>query len=87
MLIDTIGWVGSFLFSICAIPQAIDCYKKKNSDGLDSLFLLTWLLGEVLCLIYGYFVDLPLPVIVNYVVNLSCLLVICYYKVRSKWEK
>ena len=82
-MIEVIGWVGSFLFSICAIPQAYQSYKEKSSKGINSLFLITWFLGEILCLLYGFLVELPYPIMVNYIVNLSCLLVIAYYKVKK----
>jgi len=82
-MIEVIGWVGSFLFSICAIPQAYQSFKEKSSKGINSLFLITWFLGEILCLLYGFLVELPYPIMVNYIVNLSCLLVIAYFKVKK----
>lgn len=77
---ELIGWVGSLLFSLCAVPQARQCYQQKHSDGINWSFLLMWLFGEILTLIYV----LPTrqwPLITNYCLNLACLSIIFYYKI------
>lgn len=84
MLIETIGWIGALLFSLCAVPQAIACYRDGNAKGLDWLFLLMWAGGEVLTLGYVLTKDNVAPLIVNYVLNLACLLVILYYKIKPR---
>ena len=49
---EIIGWLGSIMLSICGLPQAIESYKKKNSDGISWAFILLWLFGEIFALIY-----------------------------------
>lgn len=83
-IIDMIGWTGSALFAICAIPQAYVCYKQKHAHGLSWVFLITWLLGEVLTLIYILIKEvLDLPLLFNYTANLLALFVILHYKVKG----
>ena len=79
---EFIGWIGSILFAICAIPQAIQSYKQKHSNGVSKLFLTLWLLGEIFTTIY-VFPKHDIPLLFNYAVNFACVLVISYYKIRG----
>ena len=80
-MIELIGWLGGVLFAVCGIPQAWDCYKAKNADGLAPAFLWSWILAEVLTLFYISAQDnVLMPLIVNYIFNLLSLTVIMYYK-------
>lgn len=82
-MIDVIAWIGAVSFSICAIPQAWECYKQKHARGLAWSFLILWLVGEGCFLVYSiYLADLPL--MVNYVANGLALGIIMYYKARGK---
>jgi uncharacterized protein with PQ loop repeat len=49
---EIIGYVGAGLLALCALPQAIASFKQGHSRGIDSLFLWTWFIGEVLLLAY-----------------------------------
>jgi len=80
---EIVGWIGSFLFSICGIPQAIQSYRDGHTRGLTWGFLAAWLGGEILTLAYG----LPKadwPLITNYAVNLFFLGVLLYYKLFER---
>lgn len=82
-MLDTIGYIGAICFALSALPQAYDCYKNKTAKGLSTWFLMLWLIGEVAMLIYV----VPKgdkPLILNYILNLSCLLVILKYKFYSE---
>ena len=80
---DIIGWIGSILFAVCTIPQAIDSYKRGNSDGLTWAFLLMWFFGEILTLVY-IIPKLDYPLIFNYTSNLLCLLIILWFKIKPR---
>jgi uncharacterized protein with PQ loop repeat len=80
---ETIGWIGSILLAFCGLPQAIESYKTKNSDGLTWGFLIMWGVGEIFTIIY----ILPKwhwPLIFNYTANLIFISVILYYKIKPK---
>lgn len=84
-MIDLIGYIGALLFAICALPQAIKCYKEKHATGLSWLFLLLWLGGEICLLIYTiYTIGAFNPLVLNYVGNLFLLAVIIRYKICPK---
>lgn len=80
-MIEAIGWIGGILFALCAIPQAYECHKVKGST-LNKPFLLMWFFGEILTIAYVLLIETDktkLPLLLNYVVNILCLLVIMRY--------
>jgi uncharacterized protein with PQ loop repeat len=80
---EYIGWIGSILLAFCGLPQAIESYRTKNSDGLTWGFLIMWGVGEIFTIIY----ILPKwhwPLIFNYTANLVFISVILYYKLKGK---
>ena len=80
---ETIGWVGSILFAICGLPQAIQCARDGHSRGLNWFFLLAWLGGEVLTIAYVW-PKQDWPLLANYFANMGFLLVMLRYKI---WER
>ena len=82
-MMELIGWTGSILFAICGIPQALDSFKRGNSEGLTWAFLLMWFWGEGLTLIY-IIPKLDYPLLFNYSCNLICLLIILRYKIKPR---
>jgi uncharacterized protein with PQ loop repeat len=77
---EFIGWLGSFCFAICALPQVIDTVKKKHADGFSHGLFWLWLFGEIFTIIYVWFEKYSVPLIVNYIFNLVLLSIIGYYK-------
>lgn len=76
---EIFGWIGSILFAVCGLPQALQSYRDGNSDGLNWFFLLAWFFGEIFTMVY----ILPkgdIPLISNYVINICFLVVILRYK-------
>jgi uncharacterized protein with PQ loop repeat len=80
---ETIGWLGSILLAFCGLPQAIESYKTKSSDGLTWGFIGMWFIGEILTIIY-ILPQMVLPLIFNYTANIIFLAVIIYYKINPK---
>jgi uncharacterized protein with PQ loop repeat len=76
---ETLGWIGSILLAFCGLPQAIESWQTKNSDGLTWGLLSMWFAGEVFTFIY-ILPKMDLPLIFNYAANLIFLSVIIYYK-------
>jgi uncharacterized protein with PQ loop repeat len=80
---EYIGWIGSILLAFCGLPQAVESYKTKNSDGLTWGFLGMWGMGEIFTIIY----ILPKwhwPLIFNYTANIIFIAIILYYKIKPK---
>jgi len=79
-MIEFIGWFGSLLLAFCGLPQAIVAIRKGNAEGIDTLFLLSWFLGEVFTLTYIFYSTFRWPLIFNYTANIVFILIIFYFK-------
>ena len=76
---ELIGWLGSGLLALCAIPLAWECFKQRHANGISNTFIAMWMLGEILTFAYV----LPkqdYPLLLNYSLNIVCLLVVIRYK-------
>ena len=79
---EIIGWLGSIMLSICGLPQAIESYKNKNSNGISWGFIILWFLGEILVLLYVIFKK-EYPLSFNCALNIIIVSVILYFKLKS----
>ena len=78
-MFEAFGVLGSILLGASALPQAIESYRYKNSDGLTLGFVAMWWTGMLFMTIY----IVPkgdMILIANYVVNLFLVTVILRYK-------
>jgi MtN3 and saliva related transmembrane protein len=80
---EIIGWLGSILLAFCGLPQAIESYKTKSSEGLTWGFLFMWFMGEIFTIIY-ILPQMVLPLLFNYTANVIFLSIIIYYKINPK---
>lgn len=81
--IETMGWIGSVLFAVCGLPQAVECIKKGNAHGMTWSFLILWFLGEVFTL--PYIINSgQLPLLFNYSLNFCFVVIILYYKIKPR---
>ena len=81
--IETMGWIGSVLFAVCGLPQAVECIKKGNAHGMTWSFLILWFLGEVFTL--PYIINSgQLPLLFNYTLNFCFVVIILYYKIKPR---
>ena len=80
---EIIGWLGSILLAFCGLPQAIESYKTKSSEGLTWGFLFMWFVGEIFTIIY-ILPQMVLPLLFNYTANIIFLSIIIYYKIKFK---
>ena len=81
-MVETIGWIGTVAFSLCAIPQAYKSYRTKKVDDVSAWFLILWGTGEICMLTYVLATTRDPILFVQYLANLLCLFVIIYYKMR-----
>lgn len=74
------GWIGSLFLAFCGLPQAIESFKTKSSEGITWGLLIMWILGEIFTLIY-VFSKKDIPLLLNYLMNIVFLSIIVYYKI------
>ena len=82
-MIETMGWIGSLLFATCGLPQAVNCIKTGNANGLTWTFLILWLLGEIFTLPYIIYSGQS-PLIINYGLNFCFVVIILRYKISPR---
>jgi uncharacterized protein with PQ loop repeat len=80
---ETLGYIGSIMLAICGLPQAIESFKTKSSDGLTWGFIGLWFWGEIFTFIY-ILPKMDLPLLINYSANIIFLSVIIYFKLFPK---
>ena len=78
LVIDSFGFIGGIMLSICSIPEAVKSYREKVCH-IGWGMLLLWLGGEIGLLVYEV-KTMALPRLINYFLNLLCILVLIYYK-------
>lgn len=85
-VIELCGYVGGALLAFCAVPLLIKTVRDGHARGVSLGFLLMWAVGEALTLRYVAEVSPTVPLIGNYVVNLSMVLVVLGYRVALGGE-
>ena len=84
-----LGWTGSLVLSVSALPQAFKTYKTKETEALSSGFLWMWTWGEVFTFSYIISSDMEsgnyqLPLYLNYGLNLLIVAYLLYAKIRYR---
>ena len=78
LVIESFGFFGGIMLSICSVPEAIKSYREKKCD-IGWGMLLLWLCGEIGLLIYEV-KTMALPRLINYFLNLLSISVLVFYK-------
>ncbi|MBI1888330.1 MAG: PQ-loop repeat-containing protein [Candidatus Spechtbacteria bacterium] len=65
MIIDVLGWIAMAIIISATWPQIIKNLKRKSTEGLSPLFILSLFIAMVLFLIVSLFRPTPLSLIVN----------------------
>jgi uncharacterized protein with PQ loop repeat len=76
---NIIGWIGSVCLALCGIPQAVKTIQTRSAGDISIMFLLLWLIGEVLTLVY-IVPKLDWPLLFNYSVNIIVIAIVLRYK-------
>ena len=84
IIMQTIGWIGHLMFAFSGVPQAWLSYKQGHSRGISKGLITMWFGGEGIAIIYGFYSQVPVQLMTNYIVNFLCLLVIIRYYI---WER
>lgn len=80
---EVLGWIGSLLLAICAVPQAVQSFRQGHSQGVTHSLLWLWAGGEVFTLAY-VLQRADWPLVVNYTANMVSLGVILWYKYKPR---
>ncbi|MBC3756942.1 SemiSWEET transporter [Hyunsoonleella sp. SJ7] len=80
-LYEIVGFLAAFLTTAAFLPQVYKTWKTKDVSSLSLPMLLIFLVGIILWLIYGIFLNSPSMVFANAVTVISATLLI-YFKIR-----
>jgi len=75
-----LGWIATFLFTICYVPQIIKTTRMKTLDGVSIVMFLVQLIANVVALWYAILISQP-PLIFKYalgIIFLSIVLWACF---------
>lgn len=86
--IEILGYIGSFLFAFCALPQAWKSHKEGHSEGVSNILLWMWLGGEITMTAYLLLKNgTDIPVTLNAVMNIVFIFIIMKYKYKPRIGK
>lgn len=83
MLIKTIGFLAGLLTTISFLPQVIKTYQTKRADDFNLLFLLLFLCGISLWLVYGIMIH-EWPIILANSVTIVLNIILLWMKLKYK---
>lgn len=78
--VDTLGYSGGIILSICLIPQIYAIIKTKHVENISYIWQLLYIIGISLHLYYGIYYDL-LPIYVPSIIELFLILFLLGLKV------
>ena len=87
-LAQLLGWIATFLFSIMLIPQIIKTIKLKDTKGVSLLLFITYLIANIIALIYAFMINQP-PLTIKYLLGIISaeiyiIIFLYYYKRKTK---
>ena len=74
-----LGWAGSILLALCAIPQAYKSFTERKTSDISASFLWMWYLGEWMAMTYVFVEKFSLPLILNYGSNIILISIIMWF--------
>jgi len=83
-MIEIVGWLGTFCFAVCGLPQLIKILRTKETGGVSVTFLFLWLIGEILTLWYAFVRAPKLPLLTNYVWNITVVFLILFFYAKYR---
>jgi uncharacterized protein with PQ loop repeat len=78
---ETIGYLGSLLLTVCGIPEVIRTIKD-NKCHLGWSMIVLWTLGEIFMMSYAFYL-VNGPLIMNYVFNFFVVGILLFYKIKA----
>ena len=87
---NTFGFVAAFLTTVAFLPQLIRTFTTKSADDVAFAMLITFLVGLVFWIIYGWQTHSPPVIIANiitFILNFSILVLKFIYQKRELPEQ
>lgn len=78
-----LGWIAGLILAACVLPQSIQSIREGNAEGVNGLFLLSWLVGLILMLFYLVSI-LAMPLIFTTTLTIVFVSIVTYYKFKPR---
>lgn len=69
-----LGWIATFLFTICYVPQIIKTLKTKKIDGLSFWLFFIQFIANIIALWYATLIAQP-PLQIKYALGIVFLII------------
>jgi MtN3 and saliva related transmembrane protein len=83
VIADILGWTATVIFSLMLIPQIIKTVKTKTVDGVSLLLFVSYLIGNIIAVIYAYLIKQP-PLIIKYWIAIVTSITYLFYYFKIK---
>ena len=84
-LAQSLGWLATFLFTICFIPQIVKTLKTKTVDGLSLTLFIIQFIGNIVALWYATLIgQRPLQIKYALAIVLLAVVIFVYIRVATK---
>ena len=81
--VELLGFAAAFLTTISFIPQVVQVWKSKSTDGLSLTTYLIFVTGVFLWFLYGLNIGSLSMIIANFITVILALIII-YFIIKSK---
>jgi len=81
--LELLGFAAAFLTTIAFIPQVVQVWKSKSTDGLSLTTYLIFVTGVFLWFLYGLNIGSLSMIIANFITVILALIII-YFIIKSK---
>lgn len=81
--VELLGFAAAFLTTIAFIPQVVQVWKSKSTDGLSLTTYLIFVTGVFLWFLYGLSIGSLSMIIANFITVILALIII-YFIIKSK---
>ena len=82
-MVEFLGFAAAFLTTIAFIPQVVQVWKSKSTDGLSLTTYLIFVTGVFLWFLYGLNIGSLSMIIANFITVILALIII-YFIIKSK---
>ena len=84
--VESIGYAGGIILSICLIPQIYKIYQTKKVDNISYLWQFLYILGIIFHLYYGIYYSLA-PIYIPTAIELFFVLILLGLKIYYERKK
>ncbi|MBE6452888.1 MAG: PQ-loop repeat-containing protein [Alphaproteobacteria bacterium] len=84
--IEICGWIGSISYSIYSLPQAIDVFRRGQTEGLSIGMIFLLFFGSLCSFLY-IFPDYSSPLFYNFLISLIAISIILKFHFLPRKNK